>query len=74
MFDTLTLPEIQHLVTAEQATELKNVTTFTVATALRAASGCHEIVQVHGDYGNGENTACALSASVLVARRLGYLA
>lgn len=73
MFDTLTLPEIQELVTAEQAKELEQTTRFDVQTALRAAAGCHEVKREVGSYGNGKDTACGLSAVYLVASRLGYL-
>lgn len=73
MFDTLTLPELEALVTAEQAKELEKATTFTVSDALRAADGCHEVTQKRGDYGNGVDTACGLSAVYLVASKLGYL-
>lgn len=74
MFDTLQLPELDNLVTADQAKELEKTTSFTVADALRAAGGCHEVVQIQGHYGDGKATACGLSAVYLVASRLGYIA
>lgn len=74
MFDTLALPELENLVTADQAKDLEQATSFTVADALRAAGGCHEVVQIQGNYGDGETTACGLSAVYLVASRLGYIA
>lgn len=73
MFNTLTLPELDDLVTAEQAKELEQQTTFTASQALRAAAGCHEVQQAFGNFGDGESTACALSGIVLVASRIGYL-
>ena len=73
MYDTLALPELDNLVTAEQAKKLEQDTAFTLTTALRAAAGCHEIKQIHGMFGNGTDTACALSAGLLVSQRLGYL-
>jgi hypothetical protein len=74
VYDTLALPELQALITADEAKQLEKTTSFTVADALRAAAGCSELVQIHGTFGDGVNTACGLSAVVAVAERIGYLA
>jgi hypothetical protein len=72
MYDTITVPDTTPI-TADEAAQLERSTTFTLSDAMRVAAETDGITQVAG-FGNGQDTACALSATYLVAERRGYMA